>query len=132
MSKNYEVDVYLDVPMDVHRIGHDLKPDEMPPRPKDYVMVQASSEDKECLEWFIEHIKDRAACIYSIEESEGTTRWYCGPRPMRPRFDEEISFVPVEGSFEINPDRSRYGTVEVLCHVPFLAGERVSNKESEE
>jgi hypothetical protein len=37
-----------------------------------------------------------------------------------------------QGSFEINPDRSRYGTVEVLCHVPFLAGERVSNKESEE
>ena len=96
MSKNYEVDVYLDAPMGVHRIGHDLKPDEMPPRPKDYVMVQASSEDKECLEWFLEHIKDRAACIYSIEESEGTTRWYCGPRPMRPRFDEEISFVPVE------------------------------------
>ena len=38
----------------------------------------------------------------------------------------------VRDPFEINPDRSRYGTVEVLCHVPFLAGERVSNVESEE
>ena len=70
MSKNYKIEIQLDPPMEVHCPNGVERDQENNPinTAKDYVHIEATSSDKECLEWFIGFVKERAACIWEMEE----------------------------------------------------------------
>ena len=68
--KNYKIEIQLDPPMEVHCPGGVERDQENNPinTAKDYVHIEATSSDKECLEWFVGFVKERAACIWEMEE----------------------------------------------------------------